>query len=82
MSKPWSLFLLGRRVVARFCNHDFEGLVVGETKNTVVIQTKVGEKRIPKAVAEFRVQTDGEVKIEGRRLVGRPLERLLRGVRR
>lgn len=82
MSKPSSMFLLGRRVVARMRGCDIEGVVVGETRNTVIVQTDHGEKIIPKAVSEFFVKTDGEVKVEGRRLVGRPLERLLRGVRR
>ncbi|MCS6784875.1 MAG: ribonuclease P protein subunit [Candidatus Caldarchaeum sp.] len=81
MTKTSSVFLLGRRVKASYGNHLFEGVVVGETKNTVIISTDHGEKVIPKIQSVFWVGNGKEVKIEGFRLFGRPFERLLKGVR-
>lgn len=61
-----------------------EGRVVDETKNTLVIETEEGFKRILKKIARFRFKLpSGEiVEIEGRILVGRPEERIRKKVRR
>ncbi|MDW8083753.1 MAG: ribonuclease P protein subunit [Candidatus Caldarchaeum sp.] len=80
MNKSSSVFLLGRRVRVSFGGKLFEGVVVAETKNTVSVSTSSGEKTIPKRGSVFWLLDDGEVKIEGSTLVGRPVDRLLRGV--
>jgi RNase P/RNase MRP subunit p29 len=57
----------------------FEGVVVGETKNMVEVETVTGVKKVPKTETVFYFD-EGGVKIEGRKLVGRSFERMLRGV--
>jgi RNase P/RNase MRP subunit p29 len=57
----------------------FEGVVVGETKNMVEVETLTGVKKVPKNETVFYLD-EGGVKIEGRKLVGRSFERMLRGV--
>ncbi|MBR9689480.1 MAG: ribonuclease P protein component 1 [Candidatus Altiarchaeota archaeon] len=53
------------------------GRVVNETKNTLTIDTKDGEKKIPKAECSFEFLYQGEpVKVEGKLLVSRPEDRI------
>lgn len=54
------------------------GIVIDETKNTLIIRTSFGDKMIPKDVAVFRFSPpNGEsVTLEGRYLVLRPEDRL------
>lgn len=82
MKKPSGVFLLGKKVRAYYLRKIFDGMVIGETKQTVILLTDRGEKIFPKLKTDFVLIDNGEVKIEGSRLLGRPLERLLRGVRR
>lgn len=53
------------------------GKVVDETKNLIVIETKNGEKKIPKkdAVFEFGC-ADGTARLEGSELLARPEDRV------
>jgi RNase P/RNase MRP subunit p29 len=72
-------FILGRRIKAFYNGKMFEGVVVGETKNMVEVETVTGVKKVPKNETVFYLD-EGGVKIEGRKLVGRSFERMLRGV--
>jgi RNase P/RNase MRP subunit p29 len=72
-------FILGRRMKAFYNGKMFEGVVVGETKNMVEVETVTGVKKVPKNETVFYLD-EGGVKIEGRKLVGRSFERMLRGV--
>jgi RNase P/RNase MRP subunit p29 len=72
-------FILGRRLKAFYNGKMFEGVVVGETKNMVEVETVTGVKKLPKNETVFYLD-EGGVKIEGRKLVGRSFERMLRGV--
>jgi RNase P/RNase MRP subunit p29 len=72
-------FILGRRMKAFYNGKMFEGVVVGETKNMVEVETLTGVKKVPKNETVFYLD-EGGVKIEGRKLVGRSFERMLRGV--
>jgi RNase P/RNase MRP subunit p29 len=72
-------FILGRRIKAFYNGKMFEGVVVGETKNMVEVETGTGVKKVPKNETVFYLN-EGGVKIEGRKLVGRSFERMLRGV--
>jgi RNase P/RNase MRP subunit p29 len=72
-------FILGRRMKAFYNGKMLEGVVVGETKNMVEVETVTGVKKVPKNETVFYLD-EGGVKIEGRKLVGRSFERMLRGV--
>jgi RNase P/RNase MRP subunit p29 len=72
-------FILGRRMKAFHNGKMFEGVVVGETKNMVEVETVTGVKKVPKNETVFYLD-EGGVKIEGRKLIGRSFERMLRGV--
>jgi RNase P/RNase MRP subunit p29 len=72
-------FILGRRMKAFYNGKMFEGVVVGETKNMVEVETLTDVKKVPKNETVFYLD-EGGVKIEGRKLVGRSFERMLRGV--
>ena len=63
-------------------NIGIKGKVVDETKNTFVIETEKGMKRVIKqnAVFEFRLGKR-RVRIDGRLLVGRPEERLKKEIK-
>lgn len=55
------------------------GTVVDETRQTLVIATDTGEKRVAKDVARFSFALDQEtVTIDGGLLVARPHERILK----
>jgi ribonuclease P protein subunit POP4 len=60
------------------------GIVVDESKNTIVLQRNGRKVLIPKSVATFRFKlTDGRfVDVNGSRLVGRPESRLKTKIRR
>lgn len=54
------------------------GTVVDETRNTLVIETRKGERRVlPKAECTFRFSLPGgeAVEVEGRAIVARPEDR-------
>ncbi len=84
-SKKYSnLFLLGREVRIFYNGRSFNGTVVDETRNTLILKTAGNEKTFPKLKSDIYIRSaDGvEVKIEGSKLLGRPFERLLKTVRR
>jgi len=55
----------------------FRGRVVDETRNTIVLETARGEKRVPKSEVDLRFELeDDEIMINGSRLLFRPEDRL------
>ncbi len=80
-SKKYSnLFLLGREVRIFYNGRYFNGTVVDEMRNTLILKTAENEKMFPKlnSILYIRSAEGGEIKIEGSKLLGRPFERLLR----
>ena len=63
-------------------NIGIKGTVVDETKNTLVIETEKGKKRVIKqnAVFEFKFGKQ-RIRIDGKLLIGRPEERLKRKIK-
>ncbi|MEM0482399.1 MAG: ribonuclease P protein subunit [Nitrososphaerota archaeon] len=56
-----------------------DGLIIGETANTLLVQTQKGPKRIPKKGHIFEIVVEGEKMIaDGDELVGRPAQNLKR----
>ena len=54
-----------------------KGLIVDETMNTFILATPKGEKRIPKKIVVIKVKINKEeVVIQGKRLIGRPEDRV------
>jgi RNase P/RNase MRP subunit p29 len=53
------------------------GELVYESKNMLVLRGSGGLKKVPKAGNIFVI--DGQTKIDGRTLVGRPVERMMKG---
>ncbi len=54
-----------------------KGLIVDETMNTLLLATSRGEKRIPKKNVVIKVKINKEeVVIQGKRLIGRPEDRV------
>ena len=54
-----------------------KGKVINETKNTLLISSDTKKKRIPKNIAEFYFTLQDElIKIDGREIVCRPVERI------
>ncbi len=57
----------------------FEGLIIGETANTVLIQTRKGTRRISKKEHLFEIEVEGVRLIaNGEELVGMPAQNLKR----
>ncbi|MFQ6127633.1 MAG: ribonuclease P protein component 1 [Thermoplasmata archaeon] len=56
----------------------FRGTVVDETKNTLVIEVRNLEKKVPKRGTRFRFHINGGVEIDGARLLHRPEDRTKR----
>lgn len=56
------------------------GMVVDETQRTFTIETKTGEKVLPKNENTFVFDLNGEnVELSGNELIGNPIERLKNG---
>lgn len=56
------------------------GMVVDETQRTFTIETKTGEKNMPKNENTFVFDLNGElVELSGNELMGNPIERLKNG---
>ena len=55
-----------------------KGFVVDETKNTIVMEVRKMEKRIPKQGTTFRFRIDGTKDVIGDRLLHRPEDRTKR----
>jgi len=77
--------LIGLRVkvAASSCKDlmGIQGKIVDETRNTFLVQTSTGTKRVPKAACEF-LFPDAGFTVEGRKLVCRPEDRTKKLVRR
>ena len=72
--------LIGRKVrVSKSASRNIiglSGLVVDETKNTLVVKTAGGEKSVPKAQCEFEFEYEGKpVRVDGARICFRPEDR-------
>ena len=51
------------------------GLVVDETRNTIVVEAAGREKRVPKQGARFRFDVEGGVEVDGDEIMFRPEDR-------
>lgn len=58
-----------------------KGVVVWETQHTLVIQTKEGEKIVPKKECVFTFDLPPAVRIDGELLGSKPVERTKRGLK-
>lgn len=71
---------LKAKIVASSCRSlvGLEGKIIDESRQMIVIETKEGLKKVPKETSVFFLTLpDGkEVKLEGRKIVGRPEERI------
>ncbi len=63
------------------CN---DGMIVGETRGMIHLETPSGIVRVPKSVSVFDIQLpdDTVVRIDGHLLTGRPEDRLKRPIKR
>lgn len=52
------------------------GLVVDETRNTLVLEIQGAEKRIPKQGSRFRFDIQGGVEVDGEEIRFRPEDRV------
>ena len=71
--------LIGRNTVATSLkdNVAFEGKIIDETKNMVVLKTKLGRKNLVKQTYAFEFKIGKQsVKIEGRHFAKRPHDRI------
>lgn len=59
-----------------------EGVVVGETLNTLLVQSSKGKKRVPKKNTKFEFELPGgrRVLVNGEDILNRPENRLKRGI--
>ncbi len=59
-------------------NKGIDGIVIDETRNTLVIETKKGEKRLVKeqCVFVFELPDGKRVKVDGKLLVSKPENRI------
>jgi ribonuclease P protein subunit POP4 len=57
---------------------DLKGKVIGETYSTLEIETKKGEKNIPKDITIFifKLPNGTKVQVDGKVLIGRPEDRI------
>ncbi|PUA32674.1 MAG: hypothetical protein B9J98_03595 [Candidatus Terraquivivens tikiterensis] len=60
------------------------GVVVGETRNMLIVQSPKGKKLFPKAacVFSFELPDGSRVKVDGAVILGRPEDRLKKVVKR
>lgn len=65
-------------------NVGIHGIIVGETRNTFAIMHDGKKKTIPKdsSVFHFKLSDGAIVEVSGKLLIGRPEDRLKKGVRR
>jgi len=73
--------LIGLSVVVREATDPtlvgLRGRVVDETRNTLLVETAKGEKRVPKKGVEFAFGSEG-VRVQGDDLLFRPEDRIKR----
>jgi ribonuclease P protein subunit POP4 len=80
--------LIGLRVkiIGSSCksNIGLLGKIINETKNMLVISNGLRQHWLPKEESnfQFKLQDDSTVEVEGKRLVGRPEDRVKKAVRR
>ncbi len=60
------------------------GRIIDETKNTIVVLDDDRKKRVQKSVVvlNLRLPDGSTVEVDGKRIVGRPVDRLKKRVRR
>jgi ribonuclease P protein subunit POP4 len=71
--------LIGREVcmVKLSGGKTFQGKIIDETKNTVVVKTKNQKKRLIKATYAFEFELDGKkLRVDGKYFLKRPEERI------
>ncbi len=61
-----------------------EGIITGETRSMVHLETRSGIVKVPKSVSvlDMRLSDETLVRVDGRLLVGRPEDRLKRPIKR
>jgi|TARA_Y100000310_G_C20685603_1_gene818727 ribonuclease P protein subunit POP4 len=53
-----------------------QGQIIGETRNTIIVQTSKGEKTVQKKGAVFKILLNGsEIEVDGDQLIKNPIER-------
>ena len=72
--------LIGRSVIIKECTDPkfigISGVIIDETKNTFLIDTKNKQKRIAKKAATFEFEYSGKkITIQGSKLIYRPEDR-------
>lgn len=65
--------LVGVNAKIQYNNEEFEGKIIDETKNMIVIYTKKGEKKILKKNSKIMINNQ---KINGKDITKRPEERI------
>ncbi|VVB76560.1 Ribonuclease P protein component 1 [Candidatus Tiddalikarchaeum anstoanum] len=66
-------------LTAKVTNTPIEGVIMDESKNTIIIRHEKKDKRVPKKGHEFVLKlTDGTFKVNGDVITQRPFERLKR----
>ena len=73
--------LIGRKVTIKECADPtwkhIKGIVIDETKNTFLIKTDHGNKKIAKKTAIFEFEGDDEkIVIDGKKIAHRPEDRI------
>lgn len=80
MATVWRDELIGRtvKVVESKNRHNIgiAGRVVDETRNTLVVKTAAGNKRLLKEQVTLEMEANGRVVVEGRHLARRPEDRV------
>jgi ribonuclease P protein subunit POP4 len=62
---------------AEVMNTPIRGVIIDETKNTLLIRTKKGDKMVPKQKNEFKIRIGKETRIvKGDVILQRPYDRL------
>jgi len=64
---------IGVDTTVHYNNKTFKGKIIDETKNTLTIKTKQGEKKILKTNANFEI--NGKL-VEGKKVTKRPEDRI------
>jgi len=65
--------LIGKSAKIKYNKKEFEGKIIDETKNILIIKTKEGNKKIIKI--NSKIEIDGEI-IDGKKINKRPEDRI------
>lgn len=81
MITPYNILrheLCGLQAVAETAGRRIDGTIIGETRETIKIETESGVKTLEKKNTVFTLKLPDQkiVKIEGRLLLGRPEDRI------